>query len=444
MIKLDELKTHISPHDVQKILTHHTQTGGVFIDIEECCSIYCDATFYLTTKMQPELYKLAGTPIEYTKRNVMPNILINRFGIPTSLLQRNKKLSTDKRVLNPLLSNPNISDDAKRFIQYYQACTKLLRLRSSLEKFMEAPLSKVLSVDGHRMSLIRTTWHVLSTSRLATSSPSLQNIAKVLANIITYPENMILLYADSGQIEPRITYSHYIRDELIKHLICAYNDAYYGLLHYCMLSDEDLQKAMDNVSSVKPHEITDDMIANRDMLKKLTLSANYGSKMRYEDNDLAKLYMKRIVNHPKRLQLIASITNYVENGGDRFKSAFGTIIIPEETDKYKKTDNSWKDHLIRCGINNPIQTTASDLMCESVYTANKILKESAHQYSKIAYYKHDEAVFYLMEQDRNLMKDLQEVTAYQVKDWIPIYSDVHVGRKKGKTIEEIVNDMDLD
>lgn len=111
---------------------------------------------------------------------------------------------------------------------------------------------------------------------------------------------------------------------------------------------------------------------------------------------------------------------------------FGTPVTPEETERYKKGERGWTDHVIRCGINNPVQTTASELMMFSINEVMKILQEAKD--SHVCFYKHDEACFYVSDEDvaNGIGDKLAQVTAYNVKGWIPIESDLLVGVKPGE------------
>ena len=100
----------------------------------------------------------------------------------------------------------------------------------------------------------------------------MQNINRDICDIYTAPKGWTMIFSDSGQIEPRITYSAYIRDDLIVKLISAYDDAYYGLLHFILLTDAEERALRNNMDSLVLHEVTDEMKEKRQRLKVLGLS----------------------------------------------------------------------------------------------------------------------------------------------------------------------------
>ncbi len=80
-----------------------------------------------------------------------------------------------------------------------------------------------------------------------------------MGDIITEPKGYTLIRCDSGQIEPRINFSYFVRDELIMNLITHYNDAYFGLMHYATAREEDIRRWRDDWSTFVPITITDEV-----------------------------------------------------------------------------------------------------------------------------------------------------------------------------------------
>lgn len=308
-------------------------------------------------------------------------------------------------------------------------------MASYLGQYLSLPISNVEDMDNQRMVVAHPEWKVLATSRFSASSPSVQNINRDICDIYTAPKGWQLVFSDSGQIEPRITYSAYIRDDLIVKLITMYDDAYYGLLHFILLTDEEERNLRSNLDSIKLHEVTAEMKGKRQRLKVLGLAGNYGSSnLASIATELGPLYEKKIVNHPARKALEAEVTAAVRNGAEFFNGYFGTRVYPDNTQKYHKGDSSWAGHMIRCGINNPIQTTAAELMCISVMNAKRILGPKDH----IGSYKYDEGMFYVRnEHVEELAPKLRECLSYAVEGWIPIGSDLHIGRKESPYVTNI-------
>lgn len=442
----------ISVEQARNILQHETDTFGLFLDLDRIIEY---KLLYLMERKKhyDEYLKFVKEGISPTQTSKLREWFMYTFNVPERLmLNKANKIAFDKEVRKNLM-DANISEDAKHFIVVYNSWTYTNYRLNYLKQYETLPISYCTSDKGHRMVVANPTWNILSTSRIAAEKPSIQNIARDMKDLICCPSGWKLIRCDSGQIEPRITYSHYIKDKVIADLINLYDDAYYGLLHYCMLPEDVYlnidqyvvigskeAEYVDDSHVIKPQEITDEMKAGRKELKVLALAANYGSALAGRDPVLAKRYTDRIVNNRERKIWEDEVSRKVKSGVDIFYSAFGSKIEPEETDKYRRGTSSWIPHLVRCGINNPIQTTASDLMICSVAKAKSIL--DSVEKSHIAFYKHDEGAFYIHESEASIINDLKDVTAYNVTEngaaWIPIHSDLEEGQLVNEDIPTVL------
>lgn len=441
----------ITVEQARTILQAETDSFGLFLDLDRILE------YELEYIQQRDLYlskcqQYFGYSMKPSQREKVRQWFQEYFNIPERLFyNKANKIAFDKFVQQNLM-DADIHEDAKAFLQTYKSWNAASYRVSYLKQYLILPISYAVSTEGHRMLVAHPKWDILSTSRLAANNPSLQNIARDMKDIICCPEGWELVRADSGQIEPRITYSHYIDDPVVRDLIVLYNDAYYGILHYCQLP-EDVYQRRDEYRVANPgevgndpaviyaKEITDDMKAGRKGLKVLALAANYGSALAGADPVLAKRYTDRIVNHPSRKNWEIDVTRQVRRGVETFYSVFGSVITPEETDRYRRGTPQWEPHVIRCGINNPIQTTASDLMVCSVNEAQKILSKANN--SHIAYYKHDEGAFYVHSSDKSIVDELSGITAYQVtengKPWINIDSEIEIGQLRNPDVESVLD-----
>ena len=427
------------------LLQNETDNFGLFIDLDRCLEyrlafeMKCNEILERYRKFNP---RLDGEDLSISQSAKIRDWFKLEFDIPEHLFyNKANKVSFDKTIRAAML-DANIPDEAKDFLRilneynYYS-----YRINNTLAQYLRAPISYCVSDKGHRMCVINPTWGILSTGRLAASNPSIQNIARDMGDIVCCPKGWTLIRCDSGQIEPRITYSHYIQDPLIPGLIQLYDDAYYGMLHYCQLPAEVFQNRFkyrvakpdetgNDPMVIYKKEITDEMKAGRKELKVLALAANYGSALAGRDSNLSQRYIERIVNNPTRKEWEAEVKIAVKRGVSSFQSVFGTVITPEQTQAYRPGTPSWIPHVERCGINNPIQATASDLMIHSVLAASNILSRAKK--SHIAYYKHDEGAFYIHDSEKELIDELKDITAYNVTEngrpWLPIHAEVEVGQ----------------
>lgn len=433
-IEINEFRVPWKPQEARDYIQGQTDNFGVFFDVDRC--------FELSGILQMENAKLARKSRRLVnkprfalgdKKAVIAQL--QYMGVKSYDLQNEDgDIGLDAKILDALQANALYSEEVHQLASLYQDYSSNKRNKGFLEKLCYRPHSEAFSKANHRMAIGRPEWSVLNTSRIAAANPGVQGVPRDMGDIICEPVGYNLVRADSGQIEPRINFSTYLRDELIMNLIMYYNDAYFGILHYCQMKPEEREACRQSFESAfHAIEITDHIKDLRQDIKTLTNAGSYGSSnLGRIVPELSAAYEREIVNHPKRLEFEREVTAAVNRGETTFYGQFGTPVTPGETERYKVGDKGWKNHVIRCGINNPVQTTASELMLWSVYTAREILSRAKD--SHICYYKHDEACFYVSDEDMaaGIGEELSHVTAYNVKGWIPIESDVLIGVKPGE------------
>lgn len=431
-IQIDSLTLPITHEEALRIIQNHTQKMGVFLDLDRIYEIH-GILLQENRDITRELRSISGVPsLSPNDKDSVLNTLID-MGADRRDLIVDGKLSFNNTTRAALLADPDLPDDARKFLDLFTTFASNKNRIGTLQKSYESlPVCKTLSFNKHRMVLARPSYHLLSTSRIQAFDPGIQGIARTFGDVVTYPPGYMLVRADSSQIEPRINFSYFLRDDLVVNLIKFYGDAYFGIMHFCLMSDDVLQACyQDFESNFTPIEITDEMKEHRQNTKTLVNAGSYGSSNLDKVNPkLANAFDRRIVHHPRRLALEREVSEICANNPEpTFYSAFGTPITPDETVKYKKGTKAWDGHIVRCGVNNPVQTTASDLMICSVYEANKLLSRCKD--SAICYYKHDEGAFIVHEDDadQSLMDNLCDITAYEVMDWIPIPAEAFVGVK---------------
>lgn len=435
-IDINEFKTPISVQEARDYLQKETDSFGAFFDVDRCyelAGILQRKNYHLSLKAREIAH--SSTLILADKQSVISWLQkVGRVPHKDFMVTGKKGEGLSEDVRQKILNNPIYDEEVYEIVRLQAQYSSNDKNRGYLMGLAMLPNCVALSKYNTRMSRGCPIWKILSTSRLSAEEPGVQGIPRATPEILTEPKGYTMQRCDSGQIEPIINFSHFLRDELILNLIIQYDDAYFGLLHYCTAPDREIEMLRDNFQKyfVK-HEITDKLRDIRQDLKRLTNAGSYGSsKLGNIDPTLSKAYETRIVKHPKRLALERTVTQQVNQGIGTFYSAFGTPITPDSTTKYQKGGSGWNDHLIRCGINNPVQATASDLMMFSIYEARKILAEAKDTH--ICYYKHDEACFYISDEDmaNGIGKRLEDITAYNVKGWAPIHAEAKVGVKKGK------------
>ena len=432
----ETLKT--TPMQVRGLLEEHTLNGGVFIDIDRCVDYVADAA--RQCRIYADIARLiSGMPMyTYTNRSDTQMILM-RLGASEKDLQMRAGggFSVDKNARKRIIANPNSSEALVEFTKAIDGWAIQARRMSGLQQYLKLPLLSSESYEGHRMALARPVWTVLNTGRISAKDPSLQNVPKLQADIITYPKSHILLFADSGQIEPRIKYSWQIKDPVIKQCIMVHNDAYYGLLQYITAPIEMLREWYKDPTTVTKMDLA---VEDRSKLKTVLLAGSYGSALSGIDEGLLTKFRERITNHKLEIKLRSQIEDYVDGGGTKFYTAFGNEIDPTDNpnvaeEKVIPGTPLYRSHMINAGLNNPMQGTAADMMNEAILRAYLLISRYAKGHTWIACAKHDEGQFYIDYKDISLAEELADCFSYEVtlngEKWIPIYSDAVIGKKTG-------------
>ena len=389
---------------------------------------------YLQTRIKSvsgPLFDIIGKPAKIDASGNMKYWLHNNANC-TGFKYSKTGLSLDKDSISMAIESGTLREEDIFLLKAYQEYSSYVKMRGTLISLLQNPISQAPSCDGHRMIILRPEWERQNTGRVAMRNPAVQNFARELQDIITVPEGYTLLHTDSGQVEPRIIYSAFIKDPQIQSLIRLYNDAYFGVLHYITMPESDIVSGRTDFAKM---EITDSMKEGRKQIKTYQNAVMYGSKSNPSGDQIKAKMIKRIGEHPARLQWIDELKYKINTGQKVFKTAFGTPIDIGQSSKLE-SDNmhagSIEEQMLKLAINNPIQGTAADLMRVSVYEANKILMNEAKK-SYIINYVHDAGVFAIHNDDFDKVKDrLADIVSYQVEGWLPIEAEPEFGRDGGK------------
>lgn len=347
-------------------------------------------------------------------------------------LTKGGKISVSSTALKELLADEKIPDEYVHEVELYINWSSHTRTVATYNDMLSCPISAGYSYDKHRMLLVNPIWVIQNTGRLGQREPAIQNLARVIQDIVTVPYGYVLIHCDSGQMEPKESASFIVPDEQIKYLINLYDDAYYGLWHYAMiLTDEDIASGR---CDFKPYELTDDVKNHRQEIKTYSNAVLYGSESNRKNSKVKAALIKRYGQHPLRLAKLREIEKQVRSGNYIFPTYFGTPIDISKSEKLKGVNIQSEAGIKQClklGINNPIQGTAADLMRMSCVTAHKLIQEKC-QDSYIIDYIHDAGRFMVSEKDYDKVADeLKDIVAYNVPGWVPIKAEAEVGRCKG-------------
>ena len=432
MIHVDKSTRIPSVEETLGTLRYHNSMMPQFVDFDK---VMMNINYLNLCIHQYEgpLFEVIGKPKGVDASSNMKYWLTNNRQVDTSVFNWTKVgLSLDKESIDSAINSGRLVEDIVSLLQVYQKYSTYVRMRGTMVSLLQNPISDAPSCDGHRMLIIKPTWHAQNTGRVAMRDPAVQNFNRLLQEVVTVPEGYVYCHTDSGQIEPRVVYSAFIKDTQIQSLIRLYNDAYFGVLHYISLP-EGVHRS--GVLQFDKMEITYEMKASRQSIKTHNNAVMYGSKSNVSGDPIKAKLIKYIGEHPLRIEWINRLEDEISKGSKIFYSAFGT---PIDISNSKKLDpnamkaHSINDELLKLAINNPIQATAADLMRLSVYEANKIMMNKAKK-SYIINYVHDAGSFAIHEDDYDkIADDLGDIVAYDVEGWLPIYAEPEFGRKNGE------------
>lgn len=411
-------------------LRMHNSLQPIFVDFDKIMMLLGHLQLLLKDTT-PALYEYIGKPAKVDVSGNMKMWLMQHEDVSGFEVTK-EGISLEKNSVQQAMDSNTLSPLAIELLELYQKISGLIKVRGSLVSLLQNPISDAPSCDGHRMLIVKPEWAPQNTGRVAMRNPAVQNLPRVVQEIITVPKGFVLLHTDSGQIEPRVVYSAYIPDPQIQALINMYNDAYFGVLHYVQM---DYGYIASGTTSFTPMEITDEMKDGRKRLKTFNNGVMYGSTSNPTGDRVKAALIDRIGGHPMRKAWIERIKRDISMGKTVVQTAFGTPIDVGNSAKLTAGGmraGSVEEEMVRLMINNPIQGTAADMMRVSVYEANRIMMNKARK-SFIKCYIHDAGVFAIHEDDYDAVSDeLATIVSYHVDGWIPINAEPEFGRDGGK------------
>lgn len=435
-IKLD---TSIpSPEKVAEILAMHNKRFGIPLDYDRMLEYYAYYNLKFNRLMKTaisSMYPAGYRPSVYEFKDTMLRKWLTDVGIVGLKTTPKGAISVAAENLLEAASIGGNTEEQVEILKMIAEAKQCIKKVDMFGKIMDShQIAGIETWDNHRMIVVRPQWVPQNTGRIGAREPAVMNFAKEVSDIFTVPKGFVYFEADSGQIDPRIIQSWLLGDPQLKACTIAYNDAYYGYIHFCKhLTREERERG---VTNIKPLEITEEQKAMRAKFKTFGNAVMYGSTENNANDPDKALFIRYIGGHPSRVNLQHRLEKQIESGQRVFNTAFGTPVDitngPSDSNYEDKASNAYFSHLVRTAINGPIQGTAADLMRYSVAKANALLNRKAPN-SVILQYVHDSGKFMIAESDYdNIIEDLKGVTAYQVEDWIPIYCSVEEGVHSSK------------
>ena len=426
-----ELTTKMVPPSIVErvdIMRSNIRMGGVPFDYDRMVeySTYSDVQCHV---MGSKLLKLCNSnQREFTAAAFSKFVKDNNLTVGFNLTSRGN-ISLDASSIDSFLNtnaySDSINDVVRKFKEwnYYKSQTRMLP-----EIIQKHPPCGLYSEDGRRVVLIKPTVHAQNTGRFGLRNPGIMNLPRYMTDLVVAPKGWTIVSADSGQIEPKLTYGFYLPDKQIQTLIALYGDAYYALLHYCQMPAEDIRSGkMDFVKA----EITDELKAKRQRLKTYCNGVMYGSTSNKEHDPLKQAFIDRIGRHPLRAEWIGRLEEEINSGKKIFYTLFGTPIDIYNSKKYLEANSPQEARkvLSHCVINNPIQGSAGDLMAFSLRATNNLFHKKAPN-SWITKFVHDEGQYCINNDELDyVLEEVKGHTSYRIDGRVEIYNDPIIGRE---------------
>lgn len=420
-----------TPEESCSLLSRMNVDHGIHVDYDlalEFMYYYNSTADYLDRRLS----KYLGLRSEMTSADVIKQIIRDKGIARYFPMTKTGEISLDSKGLDGILEGDYVDRELKWILKNYKEIkTRRVLINQFAMMFSVGIPCQELSWNNHRMLKIIPVWAIQNTGRFATTEPALHNFAGQVKDVITVPKGYVLFAVDSGQIDPRLTFSFKMPDKQIQYFINLHNDAYLGILQYILLPAADIASGRTDIPKM---EITDEIMAMRKQLKTYINAVIYNSD-NDEGNRIKRLLIDRIGKHPMHVKWVNEVQEQMYQGKYVVETAFGYKVDVRDSQnsqgKYgSASEGSYQNHLLRSAINAPIQGTAADLhrlaiQDEYLYLLRKDSKSyivtSIHDaiYTAVAEDTFDEEKEYL-----------SHVPEYKIDGWVPIYSSAEVGQHR--------------
>ena len=403
------------------------EMAGVLVDSAKFEELSREAPAKLE-QIEKQIYDLrpSGEPFNIRSQPQLNEVLFKELGIkPLGTKGKSGYYSTKEEYM-------------KAWANSHEICKLILEHRK-LEKLIGTyieGLSKRIDEDGRIRSDFK---RFISTGRLSSSRPNLQNIPRPendlfgLRSLFIAPEGKLLVVADYSQIELRVL-AHFSRDPK---LVEAYID---GEDIHALTAKElfDLEESPSEVKE-KHHELR-------------SIGKNYNFAMVYEAGvkklaamtgtsegratELRKKYFNRfrgIKKYQQWMHHMAQKNGFVKTIVGRYRHLTNAQLRGDS-----RKENALKYGAFRQASNSPIQGSAADILSIAMRNINRRLRNEgiSKEQAQIVLQVHDEL---LLEVDETISEKVAKIVKYEmenaVKLRVPIISDVGIASVWGDAKE---------
>lgn len=357
------------------------------------------------TKLEGEIYELAGEKFNLNSPKQLGEILFVKLGLPGGKKTKTG-YSTSAEVLEKLASEHPMID---KILEYRQ----LAKLNSTYAK----GLINCIREDGRIHSTFKQT--VTATGRLSSTEPNLQNIpirmelGRLIRKVFVPQEGCVYVDADYSQIELRVL-AHLSGD---KTLIQAYHE------------DDDIHRiTASQVFHVAPEEVTSEL---RRRAKAVNFGIVYGISAfglsrdlnisRQEAGEYREQYFK---TYPGVKKFMDRMVEEAQEKG-RVSTIFGRIRpIPE----LSSSNHMQREFGKRIAMNSPVQGAAADIIKIAMVRVYDRLRAEGLK-AQLILQVHDELLIEMpKEEEEKVCRILEEEMQGAAKLAVPLEIDMHTGK----------------
>lgn len=424
--------------DTCQLLSAINSNNGVYLDYD----MVLEFMFYYyraVDKNKRELCRYLRIPdMKMLNADKIKNVILSKGYAKYFPRTATNDISLAAKELDSVFSSQIIDEETKWIVKTWSDASGYASTVSQFDKVLQVgQICDEETYNGHRMLRLEPLWIAQNTGRFAMQQPAIHNFADIVKDCVTVPKGYVLVGVDSGQIDPRLTFSVKMPDKQIQELIVLYNDAYFGILHYVLMPEEDIRSGK---TSFEKMEITDDLQQKRKKLKTYINAVIYNSQDDEGDPIKASL-IKRIGKHPMHVKWVNELNNQLMTGNYVVYTAFGTPVDVRKgtntssSGKYSNASEESKfNHYLRSAINAPIQGTAADLHRLAIEDEKKFLLYRASR-SFIMMSIHDAIYTAVHEDDYDAeIEFLSHCPEYRIDGWVPILCEAEVGQHQANPV----------
>lgn len=349
-------------------------------------------------------------------------------GVPESMLEyydykfQGMKKSLDmEKIIKPLYKAGFACELLELYMKY---SSKLTKYNNTVSMLKSTTACDEYAENGHKLRKLSFEYHMQSTGRLYARNYSVQTIAVCYIKHLTVPKGRFLYWGDFGQIDLRVAWNLYLKNQETDKIYKSYSDKYEAISRILHMT---LERAFSIAEFSK----------ERDLYKKLTLERCYGAALTSLIRDCGdpgfaktmddfylenKSYQKRVA------RLKQSISDY-----PRFNTVdyFGVErMIDMQQSASQKT---------RQALNTPIQSTSNSIMARYVIKLREKLDMLGIPHDWVVPYmlRHDEMVFSLDERMKQHLWIFEDLRHIYVDDWDVIAMEANFGKYYDVQDEEL-------